>query len=254
MARRIEYRIEEGAHKQVSEREWEQMKRLEHWYNSEFVWTAGRLAFKMYAIFPNGDRIIDSQWGEIRNRYRDLRDLGLTENEAILQLEKEGLVLLKKGGYRDNCIASGFTRVGGNEWNAYLVCEFLLKCSMIARDAEIEVLDEGQFIKCSHVVLKDGSVRIVVQNPLDLGHARECVREHRVFSVVDPTKYDNLPEFTNVVHGFNEMDVEKRRKVLRDWNWLGFAKSYDIDGDDRKGFDLNRKVRGIEIVRARDSG
>ncbi len=251
MARRIHYRIEERSDNRVSDQEWEQMKRLEHWYNAEFVWTAGRLAFKMYSIFSNWERFSDSGesgWEEIQDRYRDLRSLGLSENEVFVQLEKEGLVVLKRGGYKDDCLASGFTRVGGNEFNAYLVCEFLLKCSMIARDADIHVLDEGNFVKCKSVVFRNGFVKIVVQNPLLLQTVQEGLQHLRIFSVVDSTKYDDLPELKNVVQGFNEMDEEKRKRVLQDWNWLGFANNYDVDGDDRKGYDLNQKVRGIEIV------
>src|SRR3989442_10557590 len=33
----------------------------------------------------------------------------------IAQLEADGLVIAKRGGYFDQCLASGFTRVAGNE-------------------------------------------------------------------------------------------------------------------------------------------
>ena len=251
MARRIHYRIDERSDNRVTDQEWEQIKRLEHWYNSEFIWTAGRLAFKMYAIFPNWESFVDSGhsgWEEIWDRYRYLRNLGLLENEVVVRLEKEGLVVHKKGGYRDNCVASGFTRVAGNEFNAYLVCEFLLKCSMIARQAEIQVLDEGDFIKGKNIVFRNGFVKVPVQNPLHLRKLQEWVQNRRIFSVVDSSKYENLPEFRNVVQGFNTMEENERRRVLQDWNWLGFANNYDLDGDDCSGYDLNKKVRGMEIV------
>ena len=251
MARRIEYRVQDRTWNSISDQEWAQIKRLEHWYNSEFEWRTGRLAFKMFAIFPNWEKFVDSgdsTWEEIHGRYRQLRSMGHSENAALVDLEREGLVVLKKGGYKENCIASGFTRVAGNEFNAYLVCEFLLKCSFIANHAEFEASDEGDFIKCKHITLRNGVVQVHVRRVQDSIRVQRMVEERHIFSVVDSTKYDKLPAFKNVVHGFNEMDKEERRKVLEDWNWLGFASSYDSDGDDRQGYDLNRKVLGVEAV------
>lgn len=253
MARRIHYRIEDRSDNSVTDEEWEEIKRLEWWYNSEFVWTAGRLAFKMYAIFPDRYGYAGSDendWKKIRDRFRFLRIRGLSENEAIRQLQKEGFILVKKGGYQENCIASGYTRVAGNEFNAYLVCEYLLKCSIIARNAAIHVLDDGEFIKCGSVIFRNGFVNVPFPTSHKRARVEKWVRSRRIFSVVDPSKYDDLPEFRNVVHGFNKMDQEKRRRVLEDWNWLGFANRYDSDGDDHRGYDLNLKVRGIEMVEA----
>ncbi len=254
MARRIHYWIEKRPDNRVTDEQWEEIKRLEHWYNSEFVWTAGRIAFKMFAVFPNSDNFADSQDSGlefIRTRYNQLRGLGFSEKDVFKQLEKEGLILLKEGGYRDHCLASGFTRVGGNELNAYLVCEFLLKCSTVATEASICVVDEGRFIKCKRLMFQRGFVRIPVGNPELLPQIRKWVQGRRIFSVVDPGKYDNVPQLKNVVEKFTEMNREDRRRILQDWNWLGFARGAGGERDVRDGYDLNRKVRGLEIVASR---
>lgn len=142
MARTIHYKILDDPHNKITDQEWEDVLKLQHWYNSEFIWTAGRLAFKMYAVFSNGEGFDGDEKKMmecITQRQRELRNRGLSENEIILQLASDSLVIAKKGGYMDNCLASGFTKVAGNEFNAYLVCEFLLKASMIAKNAEVSI-------------------------------------------------------------------------------------------------------------------
>src|SRR5258707_13514915 len=100
-----------------------EITRLQHWYNSEFIWTAGKLELKMYITFLNTDQH-DMTREEleqiIQQRRTEYLQLGFSENEIILHLERENLIIAKKGGYFDNCIASGFTRVAGNEFNAFL--------------------------------------------------------------------------------------------------------------------------------------
>ncbi|HZY10272.1 MAG TPA: hypothetical protein VFF29_03885, partial [Bacteroidota bacterium] len=150
MARKLYYKIVDDGRNRITDQEWEEILRLQHWYNSEFSWTAGKLAFKMYVVFSNQDRVEESEegvWGDIHKRRVELRYQGLMDNQIIRQLETEGLIHVKKGGYFDGCLASGFTRVAGNEFNAYLACEYLLKASRIAQSAVIEVKDEGEFIK-----------------------------------------------------------------------------------------------------------
>ena len=244
MARTLHYKIADHPRNTVVNEEWEEVLRLQHWYNSEFVWTAGRLALKMYAVFPNWEEFggDEKQLIErITHRQRELRKSGCSENEIILQLESDGLVTAKRGGYMDNCLASGFTKVAGNEFNAYLVCEFLLKASTIVRNAEISVYDEGKFIKTKKIKLQDGIVRIAA----DDGQAeltRQLVHARRIFSIVNPRKYDEFPKFRTLVAGYNDLDEGEKMEILKDWNWLGFGENFDITGDDIQGYDLNAKV------------
>lgn len=240
MARTIYYKIVDTVNSTISDGEWEEIARLQHWYNSEFIWTAGRLALKMYAVFPNwekyrGDTKKLAQ--EISSRRRELKKRGMTENAIVEQLVDDGFVIAKRGGYADDCLASGFTKVAGNEFNAYLVCEFLLKASTIARNAEFSLFDEGNFIKTHRVRIRNASVYIPSEHDM-----QGYVQDQRVFSIVNPQKYDNFPQFRTFVTDFNDLDEDEKREVLKDWNWLGFADNYDINGDDLQGYDLNRKI------------
>jgi hypothetical protein len=252
MGRRIIYRIEEREENTFSESEWNDVLRLQHWYNSEFTWTAGKIAFKRYVLFPNAEDFSDldvSVWELIARRHQSLQQEGRSDEEIVRQLERDRLVTVKWGGYFDQSLASGFTRVADNEWNAYLVCEFLLKASTILKESTIVVSDEGKFIKTGRLSMRDGVVLLeedniesVVRGFVDAGH---------IFSLVNPGKYDKHPAFKNIIPEFNSLKKGERRAVVRNWNWLGYEDGYDVAGDDIDGFDLNSKVRAFRLLRAK---
>lgn len=250
MARKLYYKVEDHPSNKITDEEWDAITRLQKWYNSEFIWTGGRLAFKMYVVFPNWEYLSvdrDAYWEAYRKRARELRWSLPNENEVIRTLEREKLIVVRKGGYLEGSLASGFTKVAGNEFNAYLTCEFILKASMIAPNCDIVLWDEGEFIKCRKVYVRQGRVRVRVRDSRKDDRTRQLVRQRRVFSVVNPDKYNEFPTFKTVVAGFTDMDDSSRRKILQDWNWLGFSSGYDVDGDDVKGYNLNDKVLDFEI-------
>ncbi len=242
MARRIFYRIPEDGYNFISGEEWDSIRSLQHWYNSEFFWTGGKVNLRRFILFPNYDTI-GGDTKEIRERYEELDKAGYSEEEIVTDLESRGLVVVKRGGYEDGMVASGFTRVADNEFNAFLVLDFLLKVSKIVRTASILVHDEGSFVKSHFIEISNGDVTV---RGADMQRSLfdELKRSRRVFSVVNPDKYDGHPEFTNRVSEFNELEPFERAKVLEDWNWLGYESnaSFDFNGDDFFGFDLNRKL------------
>ncbi|MCX6135211.1 MAG: hypothetical protein NTU47_15475 [Ignavibacteriales bacterium] len=248
MGRRIIYRIEDNSSNRFSEEEWDEVERLQHWYNSEFAWSTGRLAFKPYVVFPNTEDFenLDTPvWEVISKRHQVLRDAGLGERAIIAQMEKDKLLVVKWGGYYDNCLASGFTRVADNEWNAYLTCDFLLKASTLLPSVTISVKDEGKFIKTGCVQLHNASAILPHDVIADDGEAEELFRMQKVFAVVDEGKYNRHPSFRNIIPEFNKLKASERKKLVRNWNWLGYEGNFDAGGDDEKGFDLNSKVRSF---------
>ncbi|MGB2867087.1 MAG: hypothetical protein WBD36_01435 [Bacteroidota bacterium] len=251
MGRRIIYRIRNDGKNVVDEQQWAEILRIQHWYNSEFLWSTGKISFKRYIAFPNTEEFSDlnqSVWEILAERQKSLRSQGLTERQIIEQLEKDQLVFVKWGGYFDGCLASGFTRVADNEWNAFLVCDFLLKASTICPRATIQVEDEGQFIKTGTVWLQGGSV-LLPRNELRIPAFVEEMREDRhIFSIVDPGKYQNHPRFFNSIPNFNGLRAPERRTLVQNWNWLGYGDSYDSGGDDKQGYDLNKKVKAFQFV------
>ncbi len=242
MARKISYRVHDNGENFISSEEWDAIRSLQNWYNSEFFWTGGKLGLKRFVVFPNYDTI-GSDTRLIRSRFAQLDAAGYSEEEIIRELEGRKLIIVKRGGYEDGMLASGFTRVADNEFNAFLVLDFLLKASRIARTASFDVYDEGEFVKSHSVVISSGDATVRGSDtPPDLYALLKNSR--RVFSVVNPDKYDGHPEFTNRVNEFNELMPVDRARVLENWNWLGYESraSFDFNGDDFLGFDLNRKL------------
>jgi hypothetical protein len=244
MARKLYYKVFDNGANQIDDAEWDDVLRLQHWYNSEFVWTAGKLSFKMFVVFPNPEFEPDEE-RLLRNviaKRTELKGEGHHENEIIRRMLEEGLIIARRGGYFDDCIASGFTRVAGNEWNALLVVEFLLKASFHVHRCTIDVFDDGRFIKPRHIRLRGGEVVLLREHKGQTSYYERLLEHRRVFSVVDPGKYDNHPSFQNTVPGFTAMDRDERKSIAKDFQWLGFDDNFDINGDDVQGVDLNKKV------------
>jgi hypothetical protein len=249
MSRRIVYKIKERPEYLVTEGEWDEIKRLQHWYNSEFTWSTGNLAFKRYILFPNVDEFsgLDTPiWDIIRERKTKLQEQGHSEYEIIGQLEQDRLVVLKWGGYFDDCLASGFTRVADNEWNSFLVCDFLLKASTLLPHVMIEIFDEGGFVRTKRLWLRD-AVAMVPRKKRTTGIWERVIKENRFFASVDPKKYDKHPVFKDSIPGFNELEMEERRALVRNWNWLGFENSEGYDDSVPGMVNLNSKLRGFDF-------
>jgi hypothetical protein len=249
VGRRIIYKIRDDKNS-FTDQEWEEVQGLQHWYNSEFSWSTGKIAFKRYIIFPNTEEFYNLDqtiWQIIDRRRTTLREQGLSQQEIIVQLEKDRLVFVKWGGNYDNCLASGFTRVADNEWNAFLVCDFLLKASTLCPGATIQVFDEGQFIKTGAVWLRNGAVLLPKHN-LRTPFVEEILQDRRIFSIVNPTKYSKHPAFKNIIPDFNRKQPKERRSLVQNWNWLGYGDGYDSQGDDLEGYDLNAKARDFLLA------
>jgi hypothetical protein len=256
MARKIYYKIIDNGVNKISEQEWESILRLQNWYNSEFIWSAGKLGFKMFAVFPDVENTqLDEVelWKKIIARRNELRSLSLTEYQVIHQLEIEGLVIAKKGGYIDGCLASGFTRVAANEFNAYLVCEFLLKASLIVKNSVITIVDEGNFIKPKKVKLSQGGLILPYPDDSQKNYFEAMIENRHVFSIVDSIKYDEFPAYQISIAGFNNKTSDEKESILHEWNWLGFDDNYDRNGDDIQGLDLNKKVMTFCLEKSCDS-
>jgi hypothetical protein len=251
VGRRIIYRIYDREGNRFTEDEWGEIDRLQHWYNSEFSWSTGRLAVKRYIFFPNAEDFQNVEtplWEVIGQRHASLRLQGLSEPEIVSQMEKDNLITVKWGGYYDNCLASGFTRIADNEWNAYLVCDFLLKASTLCPNARISAFDEGKFIKPGQADFKNGHVEVGKSGAFSDVEVEDLCSTRRIFSVVDAEKYNRHPAFRNMIPEFGKLKMSERKKLVNNWNWLGFDGNFDGNGDDARGFDLNTKVRSF-IVR-----
>ncbi len=242
MARKIYYRVHDNGKNFISGEEWDAIRSLQRWYNSEFFWTGGKLNLRRFVVFPNFDTV-GRDVRIVRRRFAELEKAGYSEEEIVNELEARKFIIVKRGGYEDGMLASGYTRVADNEFNAFLVLDFLLKVSRIARTSSIGIYDEGFFVKTQRIEIANGDV--IVKESQTTGEAyEESKTSRRIFAVVNPDKYDGHPDFTNRVNEFNDLLPYERVRVVEDWNWLGYESKADFDfnGDDFVGFDLNQKV------------
>ncbi|MBC8145190.1 MAG: hypothetical protein H7X80_06360, partial [bacterium] len=244
MPRALRYFVNDAADNRISNDEWKKIAQLQHWYNSEFIWSCDRLAIKRFIIFPNYEAMPEMPYRTAKYHFRkrflskkiELKD----EIAAVKAMEEEGLFSVRWGGIRDNSIASGITRTADNEFNAYLLCEFLLKCSTIARESTFCVEDEGRFVMPGRAMFRDGAIMINRDDlypdggdiPLDIP---------QVFSVVNPAKYDEHPRFEQSVEDFDDLDDDELHAVSQKFGVLGFAPNYDSAWGDNEGLNLQQR-------------
>lgn len=212
------------------------------------------MVFRRYVLFVNAEEFSDLEWSPaeiLEKRKAFLKDQGMDELAMVSQLEKDALVTVKWGGYQDDCYASGFTRVADNEWNAYLVCDFLLRVSLALPRAKVVARDEGRFITTGSVWFRNGGVVVPVTKGSVAHHEMERVQAKRVFALVDPEHYKDHQPFGNTIPQFLDREPDERQKLVRDWNWLGFGNAQITVDEPHSGLDLNKKVKDFEIVAVR---
>jgi len=250
MPRALRYYVDDSAGNTLTNSAWSAIARLQHWYNSEFIWSCDRIGLKRYILFPNYEQIPDMPYHTAKYHFRkrllakkiELQD----EVAAVRVMEEEGLFTVRWGGARDNSIASGITHVADNEFNAYLLCEFLLKCSTIATDASFTVEDEGRFVVCRRVAFRNGEV---LAWKSDVSPDQEVSLDiPQLFAVVDAARYDNHPRFTQSIEDFDDLDEETRIESTSDYRALGFANNFDTAWGDGGGLNLQARARKVSII------
>ncbi|MBS1914286.1 MAG: hypothetical protein JST22_20015 [Bacteroidetes bacterium] len=251
MPRALRYYIDNRPAHQLENDAWKHVARLQHWYNSEFIWSCDRIGLKRYILFPNYDRLPDMPYHTAKYHFRkrllakkiELQD----EIGAVRAMEAEGLFTVRWGGVRDDSIASGITHVADNEFNAYLLCEFLLKCSVIVPDVAFVVEDEGGFVLPRRAAFRNGELLV---RSRDLASEGEDIPLDipQIFSVVNPSRYDDHPRFSQSVDDMDDMDEETIAASAHQFGALGFASNYETAWGDSEGLNLQQRVRKVLAV------
>lgn len=252
MPRALRYYIDDNSENTVTNDEWSEILALQHWYNSEFFWSCDKIDLKRYILFPNYDHMPEMPYRTARYHFRKRLlakkiELG-NWVDAVTELVKEGLFHVRWGGVRENSIASGITHVADNEFNAYLLCEFLLKCSTISTGATFTVEDEGRFVLPGRAMFRDGSVMVYRDDLAGSGHDVESLDTPQVFSVVNHAKYDDHPLFSQSVDDFDELDEAEIANAVGKYGGLGFGENYDTRWGDHEGLNLQQRARKVVMM------
>lgn len=252
MPRALRYYIETSEENSLPNNDWAEIAILQHWYNSEFFWSCDSIDFKRYILFPNYDHIPDMPYRTARYHFRKRLlakkiELG-NWVEAVKAMEEEGLFHVRWGGVRENSLASGITHVAANEYNAYLLCEFLLKCSTISTEATFTIEDEGRFILPGRAMFRNGEVMVYRDDLKASGHDVELLDTPQIFSVVDHAKYDDHPAFTQSIDDFKELDDAELSAAIGKYDGLGFGENYDTHWGDHEGLNLQQRARKVVMM------
>lgn len=252
MPRALRYYVDANAENTITNEQWAEIAALQHWYNSEFIWSCDKIGLKRYILFPNYDHLPEMPYRTARFHFRkrllqkkiELGDWIL----AVEAMEKEGLFHVRWGGVRENAIASGITHVADNEYNAYLLCEFLLKCSTIATEATFTVEDEGKFVRPGRAMFRNSAILVSRDDLQVIHHDVESLDTPQVFAVVDPKKYDDHPQFSQSVEDFSELDEAEITQAVGKHAGLGFGENYDTPWGDNEGLNLQLRARKVAMV------
>jgi hypothetical protein len=118
------------------------------------VWTCENFFLDPCLTYPNWQAGHD--WKSFEKRYGELEAEGSSPLSIRRQLVAEGVAKRHSEELR------GFTKVGGNEWNALLVYTALLKITELT-PALIKLSDEGEFLLAS-IVLQRGKAKLDVKD------------------------------------------------------------------------------------------
>lgn len=252
MPRALRYYIDDNQENRIPNDTWAEVAALQHWYNSEFFWSCDKIDLKRYILFPNYDHIPDMPYRTARFHFRKrllAKKIELGDwVSAVQDLEKEGLFHVRWGGVRENSIASGITHVADNEYNAYLLCEFLLKCSTICTEATFTVQDEGHFVIPGRAMFRNGEVMVYRDDLAAAGHNTDLLDTPQIFSVVNHAKYDDHPAFSQSIEDFGELDEAELAKAIGKYGGLGFGENYDTQWGDNDGLNLQQRTRKVVMV------
>ncbi|MCE2504055.1 MAG: hypothetical protein J4G05_08365 [Chlorobi bacterium] len=258
MPRALRYYVDDNGKNSISNEGWGEIARLQHWYNSEFIWSCDKIDLKRYILFPNYDHLPEMPYRTARYHFRKRLLAKKIEVgnwvEAVEALESEGLFHVRWGGTRDNSIASGITYVADNEYNAYLLCEFLLKCSTVSRTAAFTVEDEGRFILPGRVMFLNGIIQVFTDDVKETGHNVDLLDPPQIFSVVNHAKYDDHPTFSQNVDDFSELDEAEITAAVGIYGGLGFGENYDTQWGDHEGLNLQQRARKVVMLNADEHG
>lgn len=250
MPRALRYHIEDAHNGAIDKDAWKDIMRLQHWYNSEFFWSCDKISLKRYLLFPNYERMPDMPYRVAKFHFRKRLvqkriELG-DEIAAVRAMVEEGFFHVRWGGVRDNAFASGISHVAGNEFNALLLCEFLLKCSYMVPDTTLVVEDEGHFIRCKRVSFLNGQI-LVAKEDLAGAEPLDTVDAIQVFTVVNPEKYDDYPPFVERIDDLSELDMTEDN-ISDKFGSFGFDASFETQWGDGDGVNLQQRAKAVVVT------
>lgn len=151
----------------IADEQWDKIDALQDEYNVKNRWTCEHLDLSRlpywYPRWPKWyrdsrlpkDVTVNSAWEIISDQVKGLTGVKL---ESKVRELVDNKYLAFGNSIEEGVAARGFTKVADNEANAKLVVDFLIESSRIAKDAVFRIYDEGDYILCSYIVVKQGVI------------------------------------------------------------------------------------------------
>ncbi|OGJ85799.1 MAG: hypothetical protein A2268_00910 [Candidatus Raymondbacteria bacterium RifOxyA12_full_50_37] len=168
MGRTLHYTLLRNDAFPITEKDWDRIIAATEAFNTKFTWTCERVGFHNVDYYPrwpsrfkNSRLPVDGDaWEYINARYKRLEKRNLNHLQIVRRMLSEKFIAIH-GDNPDKIDlqqANGFTKVAGNEWNAFLTVAWIVTVSTMLPNHEIELNDEGHFLKCP-LVIKNGKAR-----------------------------------------------------------------------------------------------
>lgn len=165
MGRTLHYTLRKETN--LTEKEVQKIQKISERYNSgsyENIWSCENFYLDPAFFIPNVQNPVLRQESErqgvsldevVYQRFDHLLNEGYNQLQAKEKMIKEKFAVTfnRKRDIKKEC--AGFTKVQGNEMNAFLVLEALIDISKEVKKAEIHLEDEGKFLLCP-IYIKNG--------------------------------------------------------------------------------------------------
>jgi len=186
------------------------------------LWTCENFDLDVYGYYPywkekswniEGEGKAESE-EHIEKRYNELGSEGKNHIDIVKQLASEKLVYLKDD---DRSKTSGSTKVGGNELNAMMVYLTLIQISKELPNTKITLRDEGEFLLCPQVYIREGRVLP------DIKDLEERIRHWTFISFIN-SKTKLMNEINREI--LKDVDDDTRRVFGFEKTYAGYAAEY----------------------------
>lgn len=223
--------------------------------NYKDVWSCENYYFTPFNYYPRWDN--KSTWKLIEQERAKLEKDKMQQIDICAALHKKGLIWFHNNP-KNNKYES-FTKVQGNEFNAFLVYQALLDLSLKIPSATIRLSDEGEFLYCD-VEIKGGKAKpLISEIENDLAHYALLIATTQKRFDVDGVPNHILKDLYLVGNPYNEEKVvgwinEKLRNVAEVYNRIKKHIECDyhcISNIERQYYPphiLHRKIKASDFI------
>jgi hypothetical protein len=240
MARTLFYFISSAAPEGMTACHWQTIEALRDFYNREFYLDRRRIQLAPVEYMPRWPEIYpDSLLGtnDYELGWRLIQEQ-LHSGRSLEVMEREKLIVTKQNPEN---MYLGITQTRNNHWDAFLVCEFLLKVSYLSPDLSIEVFDESDFIPSGHLIIRNGEAEAQLSSSYIYWVKQEKVEWMEKYVLKNRELWESRKVFLPLERSALAVDLEKSKEIPLPIHWDKLFTTNDEHGI----LDLNTKCQEV---------